>query len=90
MEKDELFENIRSVLISPIFFIPLLITNTIIFILYFKTLDFDMFEKYGLIISYIAVLIVLIFIFGRELVCWYFKINERIKILKDIQEKLNK
>jgi hypothetical protein len=35
-------------------------------------------------------LAILIFIVARELMCWYYKINEMITILKSIDSKLEK
>ena len=29
------------------------------------------------------------FLLGRELVCWYFKINEKNALLKDIRDRLD-
>jgi hypothetical protein len=42
--------------------------------------------------SSIVVLLVLIlfFLIGRELVCWYFKINKITSLLEDIRDELKK
>jgi hypothetical protein len=34
------------------------------------------------------VVVILIFLFGRELICWYLKIQHRLDLLKEISEKL--
>ena len=31
-------------------------------------------------------ILIVVFLFCREIVCWYFKINERIKLLTDIRD----
>ena len=33
---------------------------------------------------------VALFIFGRELICWYFKINQRVELLESIRDELRK
>ena len=43
-----------------------------------------------LIIFGIAAFLVVIFIFMRDLILWYFKINERIRLLNDQNEYLKK
>jgi hypothetical protein len=30
------------------------------------------------------------FLLGRELICWYFKINRRVELLEQIHEELKK
>jgi TM2 domain-containing membrane protein YozV len=35
-----------------------------------------------------AVIIILVFLFGREIVCWYFKINQIIDLMIEISDKL--
>ena len=35
-----------------------------------------------------AALIILSFLFGREVICWYFKINQIIDLMLEISEKL--
>ncbi len=49
-----------------------------------------MFDMTGLFSSLIITLVVLlvIFLIGREFVCWYFKINEQLAVLKDIRTLL--
>jgi len=42
---------------------------------------------WGLFISGFA-LWVLVMILIRDLICWYFKINQRIKLLEEIRDKL--
>lgn len=34
-------------------------------------------------------IIILFFLLGRELICWYFKINQRVDLLRDILDKLD-
>tara|TARA_R110000772_G_scaffold111853_3_gene215952 strand:- start:940 stop:1116 length:177 start_codon:yes stop_codon:yes gene_type:complete len=34
--------------------------------------------------------IITLFLIGRELVCWYFKINKRVEILEEQNELLKK
>lgn len=43
-----------------------------------------------LVITMVGLLLFLIlfFILIRELVCWYFKINQRIKLLEEIKKEL--
>jgi len=36
----------------------------------------------------ISALVILIFLFCREIVCWYFKINQIIDLMIEISEKL--
>lgn len=43
----------------------------------------------GIIIITLVILFA-IFMVMRELMCWYWKINEMISLLKDINEKLSK
>lgn len=44
--------------------------------------------------TFVTILIVVfalaLFLAGRELVCWYFKINERVKLRQDTNELLKK
>ncbi len=42
------------------------------------------------VVIIVAAFVVAAFLFGREFSCWYFKINERIEILKKIEAALNK
>lgn len=35
-------------------------------------------------------IVILIFLICRELVCWYWKLNEVVSLLRDIKESLNK
>lgn len=41
------------------------------------------------IFIFIAIVVLIVFFFtGRELVCWYWKINDRLNVLKSIDDKL--
>lgn len=35
------------------------------------------------------IILILFFLLGRELICWYFKINQRVDLLQEISEKLD-
>ena len=39
------------------------------------------------VLAYVAISIIL-FLLGRELVCWYFKINHRLDLLEEIRDLL--
>jgi hypothetical protein len=45
-------------------------------------------NSFFLLIIYVVIAIT-IFLALREIICWYFKINERITILNDIRKSLN-
>jgi hypothetical protein len=36
------------------------------------------------------VILIIFFFFGRELICWYFKINKITEILEEIRDELKK
>ncbi len=36
------------------------------------------------------VILIIFFFFGRELICWYFKINKVTEILEEIRDELKK
>jgi hypothetical protein len=38
----------------------------------------------------VLVVLFLLFLVGRELICWYFKINRRVDLLEEILEELKK
>jgi hypothetical protein len=38
----------------------------------------------------VLVVLFLFFLLGRELICWYFKINRRVDLLEEILEEMKK
>jgi hypothetical protein len=38
----------------------------------------------------VLVALFLFFLLGRELICWYFKINRRVDLLEEILEEMKK
>ena len=36
----------------------------------------------------VLVILVLFFLLGRELICWYFKINKRVYLLEEILDEI--
>lgn len=45
-------------------------------------------EQKLLVVLVALVILTLLFILGRELVCWYWKINESLGVLKEIRDLL--
>jgi hypothetical protein len=43
-------------------------------------------DNYGAI--GVLVVLVLFFLLGREVICWYFKINKRVYLLEEILDEL--
>ena len=47
-------------------------------------------ETSKIIYFYYIIILFVIFMIFRELVCWYFKINERIRIFNEIKNEITK
>ena len=41
-------------------------------------------------VIFMLVIALLLFLLGRDLICWYFKINERIKLREETNQLLRK
>ena len=49
----------------------------------------NLFRNPGLAFLFIIAFILLLFLIFREIVCWYWKINERLDVLYDIRKELS-
>lgn len=46
-------------------------------------------EEIALVVVGVIASVILFFV-GREIVCWYFKVNEIVKLLREIRDSLKK